>query len=707
MDKFRLSFCFFNLLSFHRRKMKMVMGSWSNFTTLFFLISFILAQLIFTTTSQPEFFFWKCSDNGNYTNNSPFKRNLDNALASVSSKSNTNPQGTDYGFYNASSGEDPDRANVKVLCRGGAPLEQCRICVNNSVRRILQNCPAQKEGTGWYHDCQILYSNNSINGEISIAGAGQTYYNVNTAPDAKGFNEARRELLDGLREKAARGSSIRKSAGGDVKLQAPNTYTIYGLVDCFPDMPFFDCDVCLSRLQSSLPSCCNGSIGARLVVTSCQINYEIHPLYELLLSPPPPPPSAAELPPPSAPPTGGNDGNTVRTVIIVVASVVSAIILVVAIFIILRFRKRNHRTPLQTFEGASLVDNTDEISSAETIQYDFDTIKVATNDFSTENKLGQGGFGAVYRGELHNGQQIAVKRLANNSQQGDIEFKNEVLLVAKLQHRNLVRLLGFCLQGSERLLIYEFVPNGSLDHFIFDFGKRTLLDWERRYKIIVGIARGLLYLHEDSRLRIIHRDLKASNILLDGEMNSKIADFGMARLFEVDETQGNTSRIVGTYGYMAPEYAMHGQFSIKSDVFSFGILVLEILSGQKNNCFRNGEKVEDLSSFAWKNWKAGTTINVIDSALSAGSRIEMIRCVHIGLLCVQENAADRPTMTSVVLMLSSFSLSLPVPFEPAFFMDSTLTKSNPWLEMTQASNSGSTPLQRSENETSITELHPR
>ncbi|KAG6511104.1 hypothetical protein ZIOFF_029157 [Zingiber officinale] len=179
-----------------------------------------------------------------------------------------------------------------------------------------------------------------------------------------------------------------------------------------------------------------------------------------------------------------------------------------------------------------------EIRGPETLLLDLESIRIATDNFSDANKLGEGGFGPVYKGRLENGEQISVKRLLRSSDQGLVELKNEVLLVAKLQHRNLVRLLGCCLESEEKLLVYEYLPNSSLDKILFD--------WARRFKIIEGIAGGLLYLHEDSRLKIIHRDLKAGNILLDAEMNPKISDFGLAKLFGVDETQGNTSRIAGT-----------------------------------------------------------------------------------------------------------------------------------------------------------------
>ncbi|KAG2712270.1 hypothetical protein I3760_04G117200, partial [Carya illinoinensis] len=281
--------------------------------------------------------------------------------------------------------------------------------------------------------------------------------------------------------------------------------------------------------------------------------------------------------------------------------------------------------------------------------------KVATKNFSDSYKLGQGGFGPVYKGKLIDGREIAVKRLAiRSSGQGLEELKTEVVLVAKLLHRNLIRLLGFCLEDGEKLLVYEYLPNGSLHEVLFDQTKRFSLEWERRYKIIVGIARGLLYLHEDSQLRIIHWHLKPSNILLDENMNPKISDFGLARLFGVSQTQGNTNRIAGTFGYIAPEYAKKGNFSTKSDVYSFGVLVLEIVAGQKNSSFRNGMNLQSY---------------LIDPTLGdQWTRHEVLKCIHSGLLCVQEAPVDRPKMSEIATMLSGYTASsFPAPSQPAFF----------------------------------------
>nr|XP_043608851.1 receptor-like serine/threonine-protein kinase SD1-8 [Erigeron canadensis] len=300
--------------------------------------------------------------------------------------------------------------------------------------------------------------------------------------------------------------------------------------------------------------------------------------------------------------------------------------------------------------------------------FDFKSISSATNYFSLANKLGQGGFGPVYKGMLPGGAEIAVKRLSSQSGQGLKEFKNEVLLIAKLQHRNLVRLLGYSMKDHEMMLVYEYMPNKSLDRFIFDRTPSNMsLDWSLRFDIIMGIARGLLYLHQDSRLRIIHRDMKASNVLLDEDMNPKISDFGLAKIVRGKDTESNTSRVVGTYGYMAPEYALDGLFSVKSDVFSFGVVVLEIISGKRNTGYYNNQQSFSLISYAWGFWKNKTPLDLLDATLAEScNSIEVLRCMIVGLLCVQEYPQDRPTMTDVVLMLGMDIESLPEPKEPAF-----------------------------------------
>ncbi|XP_030451935.2 cysteine-rich receptor-like protein kinase 10 [Syzygium oleosum] len=362
----------------------------------------------------------------------------------------------------------------------------------------------------------------------------------------------------------------------------------------------------------------------------------------------------------------------------------------------------------KTYDVVKGISGANELTTVESLQFDLATMQAATNNFSPQNKLGEGGFGEVFQGGLPNGQQIAVKRLSQSSRQGDEEFKNEVLLVAKLQHRNLVRLLGFCLEGDKKLLAYEFVPNKSLDYFLFDSEKRRQLDWPLRYKIVSGIARGMLYLHEDSRLRIIHRDLKCSNILLDSEMNPKISDFGMARIFGVNQNQATTNKIVGTFGYMSPEYAMHGEFSVKSDVYSFGVLLLEIICGKKNNYYHQLDGGEYLASYVWNQWREGMPLEVLDSAImDSYSRDEVLRCLHICLLCIQEHPAIRPTMATVVLMLSSNSITPPSPRHPAFFVRSRSQGLNIPMRELESDRSTSKTMPSSTNGMSVTELYPR
>uniref|UniRef100_A0A0R0EVN8 Receptor-like serine/threonine-protein kinase n=1 Tax=Glycine max TaxID=3847 RepID=A0A0R0EVN8_SOYBN len=302
-------------------------------------------------------------------------------------------------------------------------------------------------------------------------------------------------------------------------------------------------------------------------------------------------------------------------------------------------------------------------TSDETYIFDFQTILEATANFSSTHKIGEGGFGPVYKGKLSNGQEIAIKRLSKSSGQGLIEFKNEAMLIVKLQHTSLVRLLGFCIDREERILVYEYMPNKSLNLYLFDSNKRNMLEWKIRCQIIEGVAQGLVYLHQYSRLKVIHRDLKASNILLDNELNPKISDFGTARIFELAESEEQTNRIVGTYGYMSPEYAMRGVISTKIDVYSFGVLLLEIVSGKKNS----DDYPLNLVVYAWKLWNEGEALNLTDTLLDGSCPpIQVLRYIHIGLLCTQDQAKERPTMVQVVSFLSNEIAELPLPKQPGF-----------------------------------------
>lgn len=637
------------------------------FVLWFFLNFMYLTNIIIL--AQPDFRYHICGENGNYTRNSTYQRNLDTTLSTLLNTNNG------FGFFNLSVGDSSsERVYSVALCQGDVESDVCRGCINDSIIKLPELCPNQKEAVGYYGRCLLRYSNVTLMGKTEREGV-VFLLNSATANDPDRFNGALGSLMNQLRAAASGGDSLLKYASGNTP--GPGLITIYGLVQCTPELSETQCNDCVEYLSNIYAASYSGRIGGTAFLPMCRYSYDIQRFFNgsTLVTPPPssPPPNPTVS---SPPPPQGKKSNMTRSIRIVIVIVTLGAVIMIAstcIFLVSRKKKKMNQQNLLPLDHAE-TESMDDIGNIESFQYNFSTIRAATNDFSEDNKLGHGGFGVVYKGTLADGREIAVKRLARDSSQGDKEFKNEVLLVARLQHRNLVRMLGFSLEGSERVLIYEFLPSESLDKYIFDPTKRTLLDWSKRYKIIKGIGKGLVYLHEDSRLKIIHRDMKASNVLLDAEMNPKIADFGMARLFQPEESQGDTSRIVGTYGYMAPEYAMHGLFSVKSDVFSFGVLVLEIVAGQKNQRFRIGESTEHLLSYAWKSWRNRTVMDIIDPTLKTGSGSlrDIVRSIHIGLLCVQDNVSNRPTMSSVVLMLSSLSLTLPVPSEPAFFMGSNI-----------------------------------
>ncbi|KAL6205899.1 hypothetical protein ACLB2K_023151 [Fragaria x ananassa] len=279
-------------------------------------------------------------------------------------------------------------------------------------------------------------------------------------------------------------------------------------------------------------------------------------------------------------------------------------------------------------------------------------IKAATGNFDPANKIGEGGFGPVYKGVLSDGAVIAVKQLSSKSKQGNREFVNEIGMISALQHPNLVRLFGCCIEGNQLLLIYEYMENNSLARALFGCDEQRLhLDWKTRKKICIGIARGLAYLHEESRLKIVHRDIKATNVLLDKDLNAKISDFGLAKLDEEENTHIST-RIAGTIGYMAPEYAMRGYLTDKADVYSFGIVALEIVSGKSNTNYRPKEEYVYLLDGAYVLQEQGNMLELVDLDLGSNyNKEEALSMLNLALLCTNPSPTLRPPMSSVVSML--------------------------------------------------------
>ncbi|KAJ4976545.1 hypothetical protein NE237_001651 [Protea cynaroides] len=544
---------------------------------LLFLLSSLL--LLGHCTAQSAYAYHFCLGD-NYTAESTYQTNLSRLLSSLSSNSTT-----DSGFYSTTTGQNSNKIYGLFLCRGDVTPETCSSCIQLARDNVTNYCPTQKEAIIWYDLCMLRYSNRSIFSNMEDSPAA-FLWNTNNVSNSDQFDQALGDLMNGLVSQAASGSSTRKYAANETTFAS--LQKIYGLVQCTPDLTQSDCNRCLVGAVSSISDCCGAGRkqGLRVLRPSCSVRYELNnPFYE----------TSTVSSPPSTSPTVKKDKGMSRSSVIIIVVVVFAVTFTAVILVFILYRRSQRRKLMHIVDDDQ--DDPNEIMSADSLQFNFDTIRAATDNFSDANKLGQGGFGAVYKGKLLDGQIVAVKRLSRNSGQ-------------------------------------------------------------------------------------------------------------------VDQSQANTSRIVGTYGYMAPEYIMQGQFSVKTDVFSFGVLVLEIASGQRNNNFNRSERTEDLLSYAWRKWKDGEALELMDQNLRGNCPMtEVIRCIHIGLLCVQKNVSDRPTMASVVLMLNSYSTTLPLPSSPAFAMHSKLESDEPYTDYdtreTRSGQSTSNSATKSINETSITELSAR
>ncbi|CAN1160693.1 Cysteine-rich receptor-like protein kinase 25 [Linum perenne] len=625
-----------------------------------FIIFFIVFSLTINTITSQTLNRVLCLDRSNSTTPQSYTSTLSTLLSSLPSNSTT--------FSTESSADGT--IHSLWLCRGDVLQDVCTACIAQAVQTVLRSCPNHRSAIVWYDECMLRYSNVTFFGEAQTAPALVMGNTMNTSSPSEPNNGALAlvyALIDRVPYTRMMYGTNESEGRGENR---------YAMAQCTRDLNGSDCGRCLGRLNEFSTQCCQGRIGWRVLAPSCSLRYEQSRFYRL----PEPSPES-----PQSSPGGGNNGteegsnSTGKIVGITVSAIVLVLLTIAGTWYCTCFRnkRRRHDEPghseeilLPNFNGSTqngAVRIEGHEDDREVHVYSLAAIQAATNNFSNENKLGQGGFGPVYKGKLPDGQEIAVKRLSLTSKQGLEEFRNEVMVIVKLQHRNLVRLLGYCLEKGEKLLVYEYLANTSLDAFLFDKVKCEELDWERRANIVEGTARGLMYLHEDSRLKIIHRDMKASNVLLDDQMNPKISDFGTARIFGGNQIEANTERVVGTYGYMAPEYALEGMISTKSDVYSFGILMLEIISGKKNRGSFDPNQASSLLLHAWELWSEDRGEELIDSKIvDSCPVVDALRWIHIALLCTQDDPSERPTMSTVVRMLGSKSDDLPMQLKRPF-----------------------------------------
>ncbi|XP_021749302.1 putative receptor-like protein kinase At4g00960 [Chenopodium quinoa] len=660
-------------------------------------ILLVLLSSLVTSNSFPlgiNFNESSCTNSSTNSISSSYETNLNQLLTSLVSQIST----AKNGFLTHKQGlRLKDSAYGLALCRGDSNPDECHGCIQMATKQITSFCPNATQAILWKEQCMLRYSNQSFFSSLQEQPS-TTLHNINNVTNnISAWYNVLQESLNNVTSMAASNESSNKYATTSAWFSPMNVY-LYTLAQCTPDLTTANCSNCFNAARAEIIN--NFIYRGRVVLTpSCTIRYELYQFFQLsdsTLNLDPPPTDTAK--------TNREKASATKNAVAITVPLIALGLLLTGVFLYIKKRKKYSSLDVKKVLG--------DLTTVESLMYELKTLEAATNNFSENQILGKGGFGSVYKGTLANGQEIAVKRLSKISGQGVEEFKNEVVLIANLQHRNLVKLLGFCLAGEEMLLIYEFVPNKSLNYFLFDAQKQGELKWSTRYDIIKGIARGLLYLHEDSRPRIIHRDLKSGNILLDAYMNPKIADFGLARMFKVEQTMDDTSRVVGTYGYMAPEYAMHGRFSVKSDVYSFGVVVLEIVSGKKISAKFHPSGVGDLLSNAWRSLTEEKPLEYLDPTLhNSYSSDEVLRCIHLGLLCVQENANYRPTMSSVVLTLSTDSTTtgtLPTPQFPRTFDNSSSTESSFMSRLSIHSTTTESELKASsKNQITISEMNPK
>ncbi|KAJ1261445.1 hypothetical protein BS78_09G030000 [Paspalum vaginatum] len=545
---------------------------------------------------------------------------------------------TSSSFGAAGSGAGNDTVFGLGQCLAYLSPTDCQLCYAQSRLKLPQCLPA--DGGRIYLDgCFLRYGSDNFTANATDDSDTSVCSNGTATP---AFAAAAAELVRSVAAAAPGARNYYHASSSTGRAPA------YAAAQCWRSLNASACAACVASARDRVVGqCLPRADEGHGLNAGCVVRYSTRPFY---------------LSANAAPKGAGLSARHI--VVIVMASVFLALAAIGIAFVWTKKRPRSRDDRHDGMDGSSEIIRA---ISASHLSFKYEQLRTATDEFNQINKLGQGGYGSVYKGVLPDGREVAVKRLIFNKQHCVEQFFNEVRLISQVRHKNLVKLLGCSLDGPESLLVYEYLCNTSLDHYLFDTSKKNALAWERRFEIVLGTAEGLSYLHNASEVRIIHRDIKAGNILLDERFRPKIADFGLARNFMEDQSHLRTG-IAGTFGYMAPEYIVHGQLTEKADIYSYGVLVLEIITGRKNpNSVALLEDGLSLMALIWNHYNAGTLMELLDQDLGDQcSEEDALLVFHVGLLCAQALANLRPPMWKVVEMLSSRDKELPRPTQPPF-----------------------------------------
>ncbi|CAL4905220.1 unnamed protein product [Urochloa decumbens] len=595
-----------------------------------------------------------CSTTGNYTTGSQYQKNL------VELQSRLPAATIDNGwFYTDTAGTGADQIFGLLMCYADRNATQCRDCLFGAPAWIMTECNGSRNVSAAYDACLLRYSDTSF---FSVADPSQAFdviWSANPLDEAT-LDDARSNLMNKLAKTAA--DSPVHIANGSVPY-AGSTEAMYGLAQCTPDLTAGQCTLCLTTYIAQLRRKFPTNVGGATKGYSCYVRY-LMGSFDITLPP------RREAPPPPSP--------SVSTRLAVGLSVagVLMIVLCLSIWLLLRRRRRSARLTMEReLEEGDFIDDEPEMQDefekgTGPKRFRYGELVVATDSFSDDHKLGEGGFGSVYRGflkdmDLH----VAIKRVSKGSKQGKKEYASEVKIINRLRHRNLVQLIGWCHGGGELLLVYELMPNGSLDAHLHS-SNTPLLPWPRRHEIVLGIGSALLYLHQDWEQCVLHRDIKPSNVMLDTSFTAKLGDFGLARL--VDHGRGShTTVLAGTMGYMDPECMITGRASAESDVYSFGVVLLEVACGRRPLVprRRGGEEEEEddgvvhIVHWVWEFYGKGDVIGAADERLQGDFDAgEMETVVLVGLWCAHPDRSLRPSIRQAINVLRG---EAPLPSLPA------------------------------------------